>query len=92
MPNEASCKDIGCARTTEPPQLSSLAGTEDFSVFCKHLLSQYVSLCHLIIVLVIMASRGENRARIHLHTGYWLAALFLDHLHTQRLTLQCRSP
>lgn len=60
MPNEASCRDIGCARTIEPPQLSSLAGTEDLSVFRKHLLSQYVSLCHLIIILVIVASRGKR--------------------------------
>lgn len=60
MPNEASCRDIGCTRTIEPPQLSSLAGTEDLSVFRKHLLSQYVSLCHLIIILVIVASRGKR--------------------------------
>lgn len=63
MPNEASCEDIGCACMIEPQQLSSLAGTVDLSEFRKHLLSQYVSLCHLIIVLVIEASRGRAGLR-----------------------------
>lgn len=30
MPNEASCKDIGCACMIEPSQLSLLAAMEDF--------------------------------------------------------------